>query len=75
MEIKCKNCVYYTGMECQEHGEYFGECNAIKILKKIIALNNNISKYNIKLKGKNIIDDIDIRTDENTCLLFEIEND
>lgn len=25
----CKNCLYYTGVRCHGHGEYWGECQLL----------------------------------------------
>lgn len=26
---KCKNCIYYSGIQCHGHGDYWGTCYAL----------------------------------------------
>lgn len=30
--MKCKNCKYYTGVQCHGHGDYWGDCKLIESL-------------------------------------------
>ena len=29
-KLKCKDCIYYTGIQCHGHGDYWGECNLLE---------------------------------------------
>lgn len=34
--MNCKNCVYYTGVKCHGHGDFWGNCNVIdKLLNQL----------------------------------------
>lgn len=40
-KIKCKECPYYSGIQCHGHGEYWAQCNLLieqsKIFKKLFC--------------------------------------
>lgn len=73
-ELKCKNCPYYTGMLTHGHGEFWGECNLLKIIRNNLAIATNNYKYDIKIKFlKNCWEEICY--DETICKLIVINKD
>ena len=40
--LKCKNCPYYSGVQCHGHGEFWGDC---KLMYPVYDL---IYKYNVE---------------------------
>lgn len=46
---KCKNCIFYTGVQCHGHGDFWGTCNLIE--KIISEYEEEIDKYNDKQKN------------------------
>lgn len=71
--LTCKNCVYYTGVQCHGHGDYWGECSLITNTAKMIAKCNNVDEYDLKFKYLDVCDTICY--DDTKCLLFELEED
>ena len=69
IKIKCKECPYYTGIQCHGHGDYWGECTLYedkhKVLKAIFEKEDGL-----------YVDHKDVwsltRNDNSTCAFFEI---
>lgn len=71
-KIKCGKCPYFTGIQCHGHGEFWGDCNAINMIRKMIATSNNINQYDIKLKNtKGRFDEI--LYEDSDYILFKIK--
>lgn len=68
-QLKCGNCPFFSGVHCQGHGDYWGECNLINVLKIIFADKFKCSVYDIVLR--NGLYDFGMCVDESTCVLFE----
>lgn len=68
IEIKCKNCPYYTGLQCHGHGDYWGECtlyqDKAKLLQKLFETKDTY------FHEKDVW--ALIRYDEDTCKFFEL---
>lgn len=71
-ELKCKNCIYYTGITCHGHGDYWGECGLLINMRKLFSKIFNVYEYDIKRKGSNSCWD-NILDDNSKCMFFEIE--
>lgn len=52
---KCKDCSFYSGVKCHGHGDFWGNCN---LLKLVSSLDSYISTITYKA----------IVYDESTCL-------
>ena len=37
-DIKCKECIYYTGVQCHGHGEYWGSCKVASQIYKMLEI-------------------------------------
>lgn len=68
MTIKCKQCIYFSGVHTVGHGECYGSCNLLGQLMKYIECYNEVLyvKYSDKVKNTYLYDD-------SNCIL--IEND
>ena len=72
-EIKCKNCPYYSGIQCHGHGEYWASCTLIESLRNTLAAITKTYKYDIKLKKYETVW-VEALDENSTCILMEIEN-
>ena len=32
--MNCKNCIFFSGIECHGHGDFWGECTLLKLFIK-----------------------------------------
>ena len=32
--MNCKNCIFFSGIECHGHGDFWGECDLLKFFIK-----------------------------------------
>lgn len=37
-DIKCKECIYYSGVHCKGHGEYYGSCKITSQIYKMLEI-------------------------------------
>lgn len=71
-EIKCKDCVFYSGVQCHGHGDYWAECNLLNDLRKLFSKLFNIYQYDLERKGSSSCWDNVI--DENSnCMFFKVK--
>ena len=72
MEINCKDCIFYSGIQCHGHGEFWGECNLYEQVRSILAKLNNVYRYDVVRKNELSVWD-NALSDKSTCLFFEIK--
>ena len=68
MTIKCKQCIYFSGVHTVGHGETCGFCNLLEQLKRYIECYDEVLyvRFSDKVKNTRLYDD-------SNCIL--IEND
>lgn len=71
--LNCKNCPFYSGVQCHGHGEYWSSCNAVNQLRLILSKSFDVSKYDIRLKGLSSTWS-ECLNDDSICILFYIED-
>lgn len=61
--MKCKDCIYYTGVKCHGHGEYWGNCD---ILESLLRYVKKVTNCDYISTGFN-----DIVYDDTECLILK----
>lgn len=61
--MKCKNCIYFSGIECHGHGDFWGSCNYLNQLFKYIKKVTNCDYISTGLK--------DIVYDNTDCIILK----
>lgn len=69
--MKCKDCIYYSGIQCQGHGDYFGRCQLYDALIKYTSKVENKSIYDYKVKHYTNSWD-DVVYDNTDCSIIEL---
>lgn len=61
--MKCKECMYYTGVQCHGHGEFWGSCQLL----------NNLFTYMEKTKKCDYVSNtyICMLLDDNECIIIK----
>lgn len=71
-KIMCKDCIYYSGIICHGHGEYWAECNLLNNMRKTLAKMNNAYQYDLERIGAESCWD-NVLGDNSTCMFFVIK--
>lgn len=73
--IKCKNCPYYTGVECHGHGEFYGICtifqDKIKVMEMLFQKLDGDNALFLSYKGGAFSD---VCNDDSSCKFFVLKD-